>query len=155
MDMTTQVALVDEIKLKQPNLLASCLVQAKLGAKESTVGFLLNILLVCYQAMSESGFEWPLISEGEQERQLGRVVGTVKFSEDFPDPVAAQAARARYIAAHPEQPLLAFVLGECGGWLRELSRTNAEKESDKFILMASVNLVNCIAYAAAPTRLRA
>ncbi|HTY51433.1 MAG TPA: hypothetical protein VMB48_17240, partial [Steroidobacteraceae bacterium] len=65
------------------------------------------------------------------------------------------AARRQYIADHAEQSLLAFVLGECNGWLRELARTHAEKDSDKFVLMASVNLVNCIAYAVVPTRRRA
>ena len=155
MDVTQQIALADEIKITQPNLLASCLVQAQLGADQNTVGFLLNILLVCYQAMHESGLHWPLIAENEQERQLACTVGSVNFSEDLRDPTAADAARSHYVAAHPEQPLLAFVIGECGGWLRELARTKAEKESDKYVLMAAVNLVNCIAYAAVPTRQRA
>lgn len=155
MDVTQQIALVDEIKLTQPNLLASCLVQAQLGADQNTVGFLLNILLVCYQAMHESGLQWPLIAEDEQERQMARMVGSVNFSEELPDPNAADTARSHYVAGHPEQPLLAFVLKECAGWLRELARTNAEKESDKYVLMAAVNLVNCIAYAAVPTQQRA
>lgn len=155
MDITQQIALTDEIYIKQPNLLASCLVQARLGADENTVGFLLNILLVCYQAMLESGLDWPLISADEQERQLARTVAAVNFSENLREPTAAETARAQYLASHPEQPLLAFVLGEFGGWLRELARTHAEKESDKFVMMAAVNLVNCIAFAAAPTPPRA
>lgn len=154
MDVTQQIALADEIKITQPNLLASCLVQAQLGADQNTVGFLLNILLVCNQAMHASGLHWPLITVEEQERQMARMVGSVNFSEELRDSTA-DAARSRYVAAHPEQPLLAFVLGECGGWLRELARTKAEKESDKYVLMAAVNLVNCIAYAAVPTRQRA
>ena len=151
MDAAQQIAGVEEIKATQPNLLASCLVQAQLGADENTVGFLLTILLVCYQAMHESGFDWPLISADQQEQQLARMVGAVNFSEYLRDPIASDAARGQYVANHPEQPLLAFVLGECSGWLRELARTHAEKESDKFVLMASVNLVNCIAYAEVPT----
>lgn len=154
MNGAQQIALADEIKATQPNLLASCLVQRQLGADENTVGFLITILLVCYQAMHESGFHWPLISEGAQERELTRMVGAVNFSEHLPDPDSTDAARRQYIDAHAEQPLLAFVLGECNGWLRTLARNNAEKESDKFVLMASINLVNCIAYAAVPTRRR-
>jgi hypothetical protein len=110
------------------------------------VEFLLNILLVCYQAMKESGLDWPLISEDEQARHLQRTVGAVKFSEDITDPTLAEAACKQYLANHPEQALLAFVLSESNIWLRDLARRQAESESDKFVMMASINLVNCIAY---------
>jgi hypothetical protein len=63
-----------------------------------SVEVLLNILLVCYQAMKESGLDWPVISEDDQERQMQRMVGAVKFSEDIPDPALAEAARAQYLA---------------------------------------------------------
>jgi hypothetical protein len=46
--------LAEQIHRDQPHLLASCLVQPKLGANINEVDFLLNILLVCYQAMKES-----------------------------------------------------------------------------------------------------
>jgi hypothetical protein len=150
--LAQKTSIIDEIHIKQPNLLASCVVQAKLGADEQTVEFLLNILLTCYLAMAESGYEWPLITEVEQERQLGRMVGSVRFSEELLDPAAADAARAQYVGSHPEPALLALVLNECNVWLLDLARRRAEKESDKFVLMASVNLVNCIAHA--PTQHR-
>jgi hypothetical protein len=150
--LTQKTSLIDEIHIKQPNLLASCVVQAKLGADEQTVEFLLNILLSCYLAMTESGYEWPLITEVEQERQLGRMVGSVRFSEELLDPAAADGARAQYVGNYPEPALLALVLNECNAWLRDLARRGAEKESDKFVLMASVNLVNCIAHARAQQR---
>lgn len=146
MDLPQKTAIIDEIHLKQPNLLASCLVQRNLGADDQTVGFLLNLLLTCYVAMRESGFEWPLISESEQERELERTVGAILFSEQLTDPAAANAARAQYISAHPEQPLLALVTTECNAWLHDLAQRKAEKESDKYVMMASVNLVNCIAH---------
>jgi hypothetical protein len=152
MQITQKTAIIDEIHLKQPNLLASCVVQGRLGADEQTVEFLLNLLLTCYVAMRESDFEWPLISETGQERELGRTVGAVLFSEQLADPVAANAARAHYIATHPEQPLLALVVSECTQWLRDLAQRKAEKESDKYVMMASVNLVNCIAHSAAHRR---
>lgn len=99
--------------------------------------------------MAESGYEWPLITDVEQERQLGRMVGAVRFSEELVDPTTADAARAQYIAHHPEPALLALVLNECNAWLLDLARRRTEKESDKFVLMASINLVNCIAHARA------
>ena len=58
LSLAQKTSLIDEIHIKQPNLLASCVVQAKLGADEQTVEFLLNILLTCYLAMAESGYEF-------------------------------------------------------------------------------------------------
>jgi hypothetical protein len=152
MDLAQRVSLADEIFIEQPNLLACCLVQPRLGVDMQSVELLLNILLVCYQAMKETGIDWPVISEDEQERQMQRMVGAVKFSEEMAEPALAHAARAQYLANHPEQPLLAFVLDQSNTWLRDLARRHAESESDKFVMMASINLVNCIAYADAPPR---
>lgn len=150
MSLVQKEALADEIYLSQPYLLASCLVQPKLGVKITDVEFLLNILLVCYQSMKESGLQWPLITEDEQERQMQRWVGAVDFSENVLSDIDSDNARKQYTSQHPEQPLLAFVLNETNQWLREISERNAAAESDKFVLMASVNLVNCIA--GAPVR---
>jgi hypothetical protein len=152
MDLAQRVSLSDEIFIKQPNLLASCLVQPRLGVTMQSVEVLLNILLVCYQAMKESGLDWPVISEDDQERQMQRMVGAVKFSEEIPDPTVEEAARAQYLDNHPEQPLLAFVLAESNTWLRDLARRQTESKSDKFVMMASINLVNCIAYAEPRTK---
>lgn len=152
MDLPQKVSLIDQIRLKQPNLLASCVAQARLGADEHSVELLLNLLLVCYLAMNESGYEWPLITEDEQQQQLARMVGAVQFSEDLTGPAAADAARAQYVANHPEQPLLALLVSQCTAWLRDLAHRNAEKESDKFVMMAAINLANCIAHAAAKRR---
>lgn len=147
MDLAGKVALADEVFVKQPNLLASCLVQSKLGVAADSVEFLLNILLVCFQAMKESGHDWPLISEDTQAHQMERLVGTVHFSEDINDPTLADAARKQYLTDHPEAPLLAYVLSEFNLWLQDLARRGAESESDKFVMMAAVNTVNCIAHA--------
>lgn len=147
MDLAGKVALAEEVSLKQPNLLASCLVQSKLGVAAESVEFLLNILLVCFQAMKGSGHDWLLISEDAQARQMQRYVAAVHFSEDINDPTLADAARKRYLDNHPEAPLLAFVLSECNLWLQDLGRRGTETESDKFVMMAAVNMVNCIAHA--------
>jgi hypothetical protein len=96
--------------------------------------------------MKESGLQWPVITEDEQERQMQRWIGAVQFSEHAAGS-AADAARARYASQHPEQPLPAFVLSETNQWLREISQRYAEADSDQFIVMASMNLVNCIASA--------
>jgi len=50
MRIAQKTAILDEIYLKQSNLLASCVVQARLGIDELTIEFLLNLLIVCYVA---------------------------------------------------------------------------------------------------------
>jgi hypothetical protein len=144
MSLKEKEALTDEIHRRQPYMLASCLVQSRLGAELAAVEFLLHILLVCYQSMKESGLQWPVITEDEQERQMQRWVGAVQFSEHTSDTVADEA-QAQYASQHSEQPLLAFVVSETNQWLHELSERNAQAKSDKFVMMASMNLVNCIA----------
>lgn len=153
MDLKQKEQQFDQIFLHQPHLLASCLVQPRLGADMNAVGVLLNILLVCYQAMQETGLHWPLISEDEQERQLARTVGAILFSEQMADPALAEQARNQYIADHPEPLLLQFTVQQCTLWLLDLNQRGAEAESDKYVMMAAVNLVNCIAHAPACARL--
>ena len=41
--------------------------------------FLIDLLLICFQAMKESGLTWPLITEDEQEHQMGRFVATERW----------------------------------------------------------------------------
>jgi len=144
MSLQEKEALAEEIHRCQPHMLASCLVQSRLGVEPAAVEFLLNILLVCYQSMKESGLQWPVITEDEQERQMQRWIGAVQFSEHAMGS-AADGAREQYASQHPEQPLLAFVVSETNQWLREISQRHAEAESDQFVMMASMNLVNCIA----------
>ena len=75
---------------------------------------------------------------------MQRWIGAVQFTEHEMGS-AADGAREQYASQHPEQPPLAFVLSETNQWLREISERNTEAQSDKFVMMASMNLVNCIA----------
>jgi hypothetical protein len=138
MSLSQKEALADEIYQQQPHMLASCLVQSRLGAKPAAVEFLLHVLFVCYQSMEASGLHWPVITEDEQDRQMQRWIGGS----------VAELAREQYTCQHPEQPLLAFVLSETDQWRRKVSERDEEAESDKFVMMAAMNLVNCIAAAA-------
>jgi hypothetical protein len=146
MNLQEKEALAEEIHRSKPYMLASCLVQSRLGVEPAAVEFLLNILLVCYQSMKESGLQWSVITEDEQERQMQRWIGAVQFSEHAAGSTADEA-RAQYASQHSEQPLLAFVLSETNQWLGEIAEHHAQAESDKFVMMASMNLVNCIASA--------
>src|SRR5687767_12269200 len=101
MDLKQKELLTDEIFVEQPYLLASVLVQQRMGSSPETVDFLLHVLLVCYSAMKESGHRWPLIPEDEQERQLQRLVGSINFSEQLEASLGA-AARSDFFNAYPE-----------------------------------------------------
>src|SRR5271156_2273714 len=91
MSLAQKEALADEIHQRQPYMLASCLVQSRLGPKTSAVEFLLRVLLVCYQSMKESGLQWPVITEDEQDRQMQRWIGAVRFSENSAGSVVERA----------------------------------------------------------------
>jgi hypothetical protein len=43
-------------------------------------------------------------------------------------------------------------MGETRAWLRDLALRRAESESDKYVMMAAINLVNCIAAVGRPER---
>jgi len=137
--------LVDELFQKQPNMLGSFLVQKQLGVSFEKMEFLLEMLLICFQAMKESALTWPLITEDEQDKQLARYVATVKFGEDLSSSLQ-ELAMKQYIESHPEPYLLAFVTSEINAWL---SRIPPEK-TDKYVMLAAANFVNCIAFAPMP-----
>ena len=62
----------DRIYARQPNLLASVLAQRLLGVSMPTIDVVLNILIVLYLAIEESGQVLVVVSEADQERELKR-----------------------------------------------------------------------------------
>ena len=149
MDMNQRVGLADEVFAHQPNLLASVLVQQRMGASLQQMEVLLNILLVAYQAMKTSGRRWPVISEATQERCLQRLTGKVRFAEGLGLELLQQAVQDQ-IDAHGEPYLLAFAFGQ----LREHDLLSVRTEAEKYLMLAAINLVDCIA-ATAPARKQA
>lgn len=145
MNMAQKEQLVDELFQEQPNMFGSFLVQKQMGVSFEKMEFLLEILLICFQAMKESGLTWPLITEDEQGKQLARYVATVKFGEDLSSSLQDLAMK-QYIESHPEQYLLAFVTAETKDWL---SRIVPEK-TDNYVMLAAANFVNCIAFVPMP-----
>lgn len=137
--------LADELAQAQPHVFASFLVQEKLGVSLAKMEVLLDMLLICFQAMKQSGRTWPLITEDEQDRQMRRLVATIRFGDDLPRSLRGRALQ-QYIETHPEKDLLAFVRGEIAGWLQRIT----PEESDRFVVLAALNLVNCIAFAPLP-----
>lgn len=148
MSMSQRVALADEVFLHQPNLLASVLVLQRMGASLAQMEVVLHILLVAYQAMKLSGQQWPVIPESTQERCLRRLTGRIRFAEGLgAEPL--QRAVQDSIDAHGEPHLLAFAFGQ----LREHDLLTVGTEAEKYLLLASLNLVDCIADTA-PSRPR-
>ena len=70
----------------------------------------------------------------------GRFVATVQFGDDLPGSLRDRALH-QYIETHPENDLLALVHVEAN-WLQRV----VPEESDKFAIMAALNLENCIAF---------
>lgn len=145
LDRTQKEMLADELFRDQPHMFGSVLVQHRLGVSPEKMEFLLELLFVCFQAMKESGLAWPLITEDEQDRQLARYSAIVKFGDDLAPPLR-ELAMQQYIEAHPEKELLAYVTTETVNWLKRI----APEETDRFVMLAATNLVNCIGFVPIP-----
>lgn len=147
MSLRQKEQLADEIFLEQPNLLASVIVQKKLGVSYEKMDFLIDILLVCYQAMKNTELHWPLISEDTQDYEMTREMSVMKYFENS-DAASRNRFATRYIERFPERELLAFVLSKVDQWLAHLKQERREEQSDKYVVMAATNLVSCIAHSA-------
>ena len=143
MDLRQREQLSDEIHANQPQLLLSVLALRSFGVTNEQLEVPLHALLVCYQCMKTCGRRWPLISEAMWERCCRRLVARMQFNEGL-TPAQATAATANYISEHNERWLLAFVYGELG------SNNNLvliESEAQKYLVLATLALVECIAEA--------
>jgi hypothetical protein len=147
MGLTERVRLADEVFAHQPNLLASVLVLQRMGASLPQMDVPIHILLVAYQAMKTSRHTWPVISEDTQEACLQRLTGRVRFAEGLTCELLQQPIQ-QYIDQHGEQYLLAFAYGH----LRENDLLAARTEAEKSLLLATLNLVDCIAASAPKAR---
>jgi hypothetical protein len=83
MDLPQKERAADELFHAQPHVFASVLVQQQVGVSIAKIDFLVDILLICCQAMKESRLIWPLITEDEQQRQMERLAATVQFGDDL------------------------------------------------------------------------
>lgn len=132
----------DDIYLKQPNLLASILVQSRMGSTFEEIEILLNILMTTHIALVESGIKLKVISEKVQEHQLQIYLSTVKFSENMNHSLVNESIN-QFVENHSEKVLLAYII-------TEMNRANfpfIKKESSKYLMVTGINLANCIAVA--------
>ena len=146
MNAQGQVQLGDEIFAHQPHLLGSIVVLRHMGASDAQVGIALHVLFVAWLAMKASGHRWPVISEDDQDLCLQRLTARLRFVEGLPAKLLQQAVK-QHISEHTEPQLLAFAYGH----LRESGVLGAWNEPEKYVLLAALNLVECIAFSGPPT----
>ena len=145
MNLAEQEQLSDAIHRHQPNLLYSVVALKLSGATMDDIGVVLKLLMVCYQAMQQSGDTWPLISEATQEHNLARITKRLRKSERLS--AAKQLAFIeKTILTHPEKTLLAYVVEEINN-----PDLPADDETAKRMMLVALNLVECIAQPTKPT----
>ena len=141
MDNEQKIQLADEIFVSQPNMLGSFLVLPKLGVPTKKIGLAFDTMLLCFQAMKESGLTWPVITEDDLERQSARTTAILKFYDSFSDENLRKNSAQQFIDDHTEKELFAWVITMCKDWLQSIS----PEETDKYVIHVAVNLVNCVA----------
>jgi hypothetical protein len=132
--------LAEEVHALQPNLCFSVLALQRYGATLEQMEVVLMLLLVFHEAMKSSGRSWPVISEDVQERCLARVSGRVRFIEGL-TPQQQTQPTTDAVGDHPEQQLLAYVIGK----RKDKGLLDIETEPEKMLMLAALNLVECIA----------
>src|SRR5262245_14914600 len=130
----------DRIYAAQPNLLGSVLAQRLLGVSMPTIDILLNILIVLYLAIDESGQVLAIVSEADQERELQRFIAG--FTEGLGSDALAQSIE-QTTPYRREKFLFAYVVDI----LQRAGLTNLRNETSKYPILVAINLVNCIATA--------
>lgn len=129
----------DEIYKEQPNLLASILVQQKLGNSLQDVDVLLQILMVLHLYLKIAGIVIPIISEQEQEYQLGLLKSTILFSNGLEDRLVNDSVN-QYISSHNEPLLVAYAIET----MRNAGFFEKREKNTKHLMIAGLNLVACI-----------
>ena len=140
LDIKGKELIFDEIYNEQPNLLASVLVQQRLGNSLQDVDVLLNILMVLHLSLKEAGITISKITEREQEHQQRLLKSTILFSEGLGDNLVKNSVD-QYVSNHSEPILLAYVIGA----MRDSGFFEKKEENSKYLTQAGLNLVACIA----------
>lgn len=143
LSLNERTQLADEMHALQPNLFFSVLALQGFDAAIEDMEMVLMLLMVFHEAMKASGKDWPVISEDVQDRGLKRITARMRPTKGLTGQRQIRAA-AESIANHPEQPMLAYVFGKLG----EHGLLGIETETKKMVMLAALNLVECIALTA-------
>jgi len=142
MSLQEKETIVDEIFNEQPNLLASVLVQSQMGNSLEKIDILLNILIVAHICLKESGVKLKKITEALQETEMGKFVAVVNFSEGL-NSARINSSISQYITSQREKYLMAYAFNE----MNNSGICSLETENSKYLIMAGINIVNCISVA--------
>ncbi|EXJ12949.1 hypothetical protein [Nitrincola nitratireducens] len=142
MDSVAKAAVCDEIFFEQPNLLASVLVLARMSVSAQHVESVLEILIVIHLALKRAGVKIELITEEAQDRELKRLVASLKFREGL-EPVSQDEAIKQSISFRKEPWLLSYVYAR----LQDSGILACLDEDSKYLNLSALNLVECVACA--------
>jgi hypothetical protein len=118
------------------------LAQRSLGVSMPTIDILLNILIVLYLAIEESGQVLAIVSEADQERELQRFTAAIRFTEGLGSDELAQSIK-QTTPYRREKFLFAYVVDI----LQRTGLTDLRNETSKYPILVAINLINCIATA--------
>lgn len=135
-------SIADELFAQQPNLLASVIVQSRLGNQMHHVDVLLKILIVLHLALKIAKVKIEPISEEIQGIELNRLVTNIKFTEGLSPSLSSKKLK-QYVDNHKEKYALAFVFNE----LVTSGIADSEVECTKYLMLAGLNIVSCISVA--------
>ncbi len=142
MDHKEKEAICDELFREQPNLLASVLVLTKMAVSPAHVEVVLEALMVTHLALKESGERIKKITEKEQERELQRLVASVKFAKGM-TPELTAASIKQYVGFQKEPWLLAYIIA----LLKKNGLLMSTDENSRYLFLSALNLVGCVANA--------
>ena len=145
MDLRQRELLAGDIYLHQPQLLAAVLAQQQFGASLEQIEVLLNVLLVSYCAMKNTGHAWPLVTEEMQERCLTRLAGKIQFLEGLTNDEKTTVI-SNAVTDPGEKWLLAFVLVE----LQTHGLLVIDTDVKKFLVLCALGIVECVEAASNP-----
>jgi hypothetical protein len=117
-----------------------------MGVSMPEVEIALHVLLVAFQAMKRSRHRWEMVTMDLQEACMDRLTARMRFNDGLPAELAAKAV-TQFCNEHAERYLLAYAYGYLGEHDLLTVRTDAEKS----LLLAVLNLVECIAHVGAKT----
>lgn len=142
MDLGARERVCDEIFVEQPNLLASVLVLTKMAIPPPHIEVALEALMVMHLALKASGKRIRTITEEDQERELQRLVASVKFTEGLELPQVDESIR-QYAGFRKEPRLLSYVMA----LLQDNGIFSIANEAAKYLVLSALNMVACIANA--------
>jgi len=142
MDLGARERVCDEIFVEQPNLLTSVLVLTKMAIPPPHIEVALEALMVMHLALKASGKRIRTITEEDQERELQRLVASVRFTEGLELPQVDESIR-QYAGFQKEPWLLSYVVG----LLQDNGVVSMANEDSKYLILSVFNLVACVANA--------